>query len=114
MTNWTTFPHENLHAYQRARALLVLVREAQISIPNLRDQALRAAIGACLNIAEATGRTGADQKRVFTIARGEATEAAAALDIAAAAGACPGEAARAGKRLALEAYALLSGLIRAR
>ena len=114
MTNWTTLPYEKLHAYQSTRALLVVVREAKIGIPNLRDQAIRAAISACLNIAEATGRAGADQKRVFTIARGEATEAAAALDIAAAAGACPAEAARAGKRLALEAYALLSGLIRAR
>ena len=44
MTNWTTLPFENLRAYQAARALVVLVREARISIPHLHDQAMRAAL----------------------------------------------------------------------
>jgi four helix bundle protein len=112
MTNWTTFPYEKLLAWQRAREVLILVREARISIPNLRDQALKAATSACLNIAEASGRVGADQRRVFLIARGETAEAAAALDVAAAAGACVAETARAGREKALHAYALLTGLIR--
>src|SRR5438552_6686692 len=94
MTNWTTLPHEKLIAYQVARELLALVRKASISNARLREQALNAASSACLNIAEATGRSGqADQKRVYAIARGEICEAAAALDIAAVAGGCGAEAA---------------------
>jgi four helix bundle protein len=89
MKNWMTLPHEKLIAYQAARQLLSLVREAHISNPRIREQALNAASSACLNIAEATGRSGsADQKRVHAIERGEVCEAAAALDIAAVAGGC--------------------------
>jgi len=94
MTNWTTLPHENLIAYQVARELLVLVREARI--------------------AEAAGRyAAADTARVYAIARGEACKAGAALDIAAAAGECSEEAARVGGALARRLYALLTGLVRA-
>jgi four helix bundle protein len=114
MTNWTTIPHEKLIAYQVARELLVVIREADISDLKLRDQAMRAAKSVCLNIAEATGRgSPADQKRVYAIARGELSEAAAALDIALAAGECKVEAARNGHALAVRAYSLLSGLLRA-
>ena len=113
MTNWTTLPHERLIAYQVARELLVIVRDAKISDGKLRDQALRAAKSACLNIAEASGRQGAaDKARVYAIARGEACEAAAALDIGSAGGECNAESARLGGALALRLYALLSGLIR--
>jgi 3-dehydroquinate synthase class II len=31
MTNWTTLPHQNLIAYQVARELVVIVREAKIA-----------------------------------------------------------------------------------
>ena len=114
MTNWTTLPHENLIAYQVARELLVLIRDAGISDSELRDQALRAAKSTCLNIAEAAGRySAADKARVYAIARGEGCEAAAALDIGWAAGDCTAEAARAGGALARRLYALLTGLIRA-
>ena len=51
MKNWTTLPHQNLIAYQVARELVVIVREAKIVDAKLRDQALRAATSACLNIA---------------------------------------------------------------
>ncbi len=113
MKNWTTLPHEKLIAYQAARQLLSLVREARISNPRIREQALNAASSACLNIAEATGRSGnADQKRVYAIARGEVCEAAAALDIAALGGGCAAEFAVAGAACARRVYALLSGLIR--
>jgi four helix bundle protein len=113
MKNWTTLPHEKLIAYQAARQLLALVREARISNPRIREQALNAASSACLNIAEATGRSGsADQKRVYAIARGEVCEAAAALDIAAVAGGCAAEFVVAGAACARRVYALLSGLIR--
>jgi four helix bundle protein len=106
-------PHEKLHAYQEARKLLACVREAAISESRLRDQALRAATSVCLNIAEAAGRGGsADKARVFAIARGEACEAAAALDIAIVAGFCKAESAAAGAAHARVVHALLSGLIR--
>jgi four helix bundle protein len=114
MTNWTTLPHEKLIAYQVARELLLVVHAAHISDGKLRDQALRAARSACLNIAEAAGRHSApDKARVYAIARGEASEAAAALDIAAAVGDCSRESARIGDTLARRLYALLTGLIRA-
>jgi four helix bundle protein len=113
MTNWTTLPHEKLVAYQVARELVATVKRAGITESKLRDQAMRAAMSACLNIAEAAGRQSpADQKRVYAIARGEASEAAAALDIGAIAGVCSAESARTGGALARRAYALLTGLIR--
>src|SRR5258708_22830367 len=84
MTNLTTlFPHERLIAYQVACELLDSVRELGISDSKLRDQAMRAAQSACLNIAEAAGRFGGpDKARVFAVARGEACEVGAAIDIA--------------------------------
>jgi four helix bundle protein len=112
MTNWTTLPHETLAAYQVARELLVTVKRAEIADLKLRDQALRAAKSVCLNIAEATGRTGADQKRVFLIARGEASETIAALRIAGLCGDCDVDSARVGAALGRRVYVLLSGLIR--
>ena len=113
MKNWTTLPHEKLIAYQAARQLLSLVRDARISNARIREQALNAASSARLNIVEATGRSGnADQKRVYAIARGEVCEAAAALDIAALGGSCAADAAAAGGACARRVYALLSGLIR--
>src|SRR5882672_8374522 len=57
MPNETTLLlHEKLIAWQVACELLRAVREARISDPKLRDQAMRAAQSACLNIAEANGR----------------------------------------------------------
>src|SRR5437773_3969924 len=90
MTNFGSLPFERLHAYQEARKLLDAVRESSISEGRLRDQALRAATSVCLNISEAAGRAGsADKARVYAIARGENCEAAAAVDMALAAGLCP-------------------------
>jgi four helix bundle protein len=87
--------------------LLALVRESRISNPRIREQAFNAASSACLNIAEATGRSGnADQKRVYAIARGEVCEAAAALDIAAVAGGCAADTAVAATACARRVYAL--------
>ncbi len=115
MTDWKErkMPYEELIAYQVARELLRAVHEAQLTDAKLRDQAMRAAKSACLNIAEATGRgTAADQKRVYSIARGEASEAAAALDIAADVGDCDLAKAAIGKLAARRLYALLGGLLR--
>jgi four helix bundle protein len=114
MTNLTTlFPHERLIAYQVACELLDLVRELRISDAKLRDQAMRAAQSACLNIAEAAGRFGGpDKARVFAIARGEACEVAAAIDIAARSRQCDKHAACVASAAARRLYALLTGLIR--
>ena len=113
MTNRNTFPLHDLIAYRVARELLVAVQAARISNAGLRDQALRAASAVGLNIAEAVGKASrADQRRVYGIARGEASETLAALDLAEAAGFCTAANARDGKYLAERAYALLSGLIR--
>jgi four helix bundle protein len=87
-------------------------KKAEIADLKLRDQALRAAKSVCLNIAEATGRMGADQKRVFVIARGEASETVAALHIAGLCGDCDPDSARVGSALGRRVYALLTGLIR--
>src|SRR3954467_7208666 len=77
-------PHHRLRVYGMALEMLVFVRDAQIRDVKLRDEALRAAKGACLNIAEGAARvTRADKARAFTIARGEIVEACAALEIAA-------------------------------
>jgi len=114
MPNGTTgLLHEKLIAWQVAGELLRVVRDARISDPKLRDQAMRAAQSACLNIAEANGRfSPADRRRVFAIARGEATEAAAAVQVAAIAGACGERVAEDARRLGGRVAALLSGLIR--
>ena len=114
MTNLTTlFPHERLIAYQVACELLDLARELRISDSKLRDQAMRAAQSACLNIAEAAGRFGGlDKARVFAIARGEACEVAAAIDIAARSRQCDKEPARVASAVARQHYVLLTGLIR--
>ena len=113
MANWTTLSHSKLVAYRVARDLVVAVRDAKISDSKLRDQALRAATGACLNIAEAAGRVSPpDKARVYGIARGEAAEAAAAVDVAAAAGWCSVQSAQKTEALGMRLFALLTGLIR--
>jgi len=84
MQNTPCLPHHRLHVFGVAREMRVAVRDAHIRDAKLRDEALRAAKGACLNVAEGAGRvTRADKARAFTIARGETVEAAAAIEIAA-------------------------------
>ena len=113
MANWATLPYQTLVAYQVARELVVVVRDAKIIDAKLRDQALRAATSACLMSPKAAGRTSAaDKARVYGIARGEACEAAAALDVAAAAGWCAAAAAASGVGVGARLYALLTGLSR--
>ncbi len=106
-------PHHKLLAYGVARDLLLAVRAAEIRDVKLRDEALRSAKSAALNCAEGAGRvTRADKARAFTIARGEAVEAAAAVEIAALCGDARPEAAREVARLADRLVALLTGLVR--
>src|SRR5205823_9125260 len=116
MPNRTTmYPiaHEKLIAYQVACDLLIAIVRSGIRDSNLRDQALRAAKSACLNIAEANGRASpADRRRVFAIARGEASEAAASVHVASLSGLCAAEHAERVRKLGGRAVALLTGLIR--
>ncbi len=107
-----TLPHQKLVAYQVALSFAAAVREAGIREASLRDQALRAATSACLNTAEgATKVTPADRRRTFVIARGEACEAAAAVEIAVAAGLAPPASLPPVLSLADRLVALLTGLI---
>ena len=113
MTDIRGLPYEKLIAYQKARAFLVCVTEACISDSRIRDQATRAALSTCHNIAEAVGRGApADKARVYAIARGELLETASAVDIAAAAGLCRVEPAGNAAGYAREVYAVLTALMR--
>jgi four helix bundle protein len=92
--------------------LLAVIRCA-IRDPKLRDEALRSAKSACLNTAEGAGRVSrADKARAFGIARAEAVEAAAAVEIAALCGDAPASAAQEVARIADRLVALLTGLVR--
>jgi len=106
-------PHHKLVAYRAALELLLAVRAARIRDAKLRDEASRAAKSACLNCAEGAGRvTRPDKARAFAIARGEAVEAVAAVEIAALA--CDADEAAAERCLAIanRLVALLTGLVR--
>ncbi len=60
----------------------MVVRDARVRDSVLREQALKSAKSASLNIAEAAGRTSAaDKARVFGIARGEVVEACPAVEL---------------------------------
>jgi four helix bundle protein len=77
--------HERLDVYRLAVELHTLVTSLLPArgCGALRDQLERASLGIVLNIAEGSGRvSAADKRRFFEIARGSATEAAAALEVA--------------------------------
>ena len=106
-------PHHKLLAFGVARELLVAVRSADIRDTHLRDQAMRAVQSACLNCAEGAARvTRADKARAFTIARGEAVEAAAAVEIAVLCGTAKQDDSDAVARIVNRLVAMLTRLIR--
>jgi four helix bundle protein len=106
-------PHHKLLAYGVARELLVAVLACRIRDAKLRDQATRAAQSVCLNCAEGAGRVSrADKARAFVVARGEALEAAAAVEIAALCGEVPESRAAEVARLADRVFAMLTPLCR--
>ena len=112
-TSHSVLPHHKLVAYRVALELLLAVKAANVRDAKLRDEATRAAKSACLNTAEGAGRvTRADKARAFAIARGEAGEAAAAVEIAALMGDTDREAAIRCIAIAGRVVALLTGLIR--
>jgi len=105
-------PHHRLVAYHVAVDLLVAIKAAHIRDAKLRDEALRAAKGACCNIVEAAGRfTRPDKARAFAIARGEALEAFGALEVAAALGDADIADVERCLPIAARLYGLLTGLI---
>ena len=111
--NTIRLPHHKLLAYGVAIELLRAVKGARVRDAGLRDQALRAAKSACLNAAEGAGRVSrADKARVFGIARAEAGEAAAAVEIAVEAGDADAAALDAVLVAADRFIAMMTGLIR--
>ena len=77
---------ERLDVYRRAIEFLALAVRVTAHMPrgqaDLRDQLRRASTSIPLNIAEASGKTGAaDRARFHAIARGSAFECAAILDV---------------------------------
>lgn len=93
--------------------LLVAVREAGIRDAKLRDECLRAAKAVCCNVAEGAGRVSkGDKGRAFTIARGEALEACAALEVAGVLGEVGAADVEKVLRITDRLYGLLTGLIR--
>ena len=105
--------HHKLRAYGVAVRLLEAVRSAEVRDATLRDHAMRSAKSACLNAAEGAGRVSRrDKARAFTIARGEACEAAAAVEIAVAAGDAKSEALGAVLEHADHFVAMMTALIR--
>ena len=108
-----SLPHHKLIAFQVALELLLAVKRASIRDAKLRDEALRSAKSACLNTAEGAGRvTRGDKARAFAVARAEACEAAAAVEIAQLCGDVSGASAAEVARLASRLVAMLTPLVR--
>src|SRR5664280_1271367 len=108
----SALPHHRLVVYRKSLELLAAVRAAQIRDAKLRDEALRAAKGTCLNIAEGAGRvTRADKARAYAIARGECVECVAAVEIAGSAGDTSPDDVAAVTRLGNDVYLMLGGLV---
>jgi len=113
MMNNSSMAHHRLIAFSVAKELVLAVVAANIKDAELRDQATRAAKSAALNTAEGAHRSAPkDKARVFAIARGEAGEAAAAVEIAAALGATNEAALTAVNALATRLCAMLTSLCR--
>src|SRR6185436_11692963 len=111
------FAHDQLDAYRVAREALVLGEAIARDLPRgygtLVDQLRRAHLSAFLGVAEAASRSGADRLARFRCARGEASEAAAALEAVKLLGLCSAE--RIDPVLALlgRLYAMLTRLAKA-
>ena len=111
------FAHDRLDAYAVAREALVLGEAVARDLPRghatLADQLRRALLSAFLGIAEAASRSGADRLARFRCARGEASEAAAALDAVRLLGLAPAERVQPVVELLGRLYAMLTRLAKA-
>ena len=78
------FDYQRLDVYRVARGALMLGEEICQQLPRgygkLKDQLRRALLSSYLNIAEASSRAGKDRCARFRTSRGEASEAAAAVE----------------------------------
>ncbi len=78
------FDYQRLDVYKVARQALQLGEQISKQLPRgygkLKDQLRRALLSTYLNIAEAASRTGNDRRCRFRCSRGEAAEAAAAVE----------------------------------
>jgi four helix bundle protein len=84
-----SLPHHRLHVWELSLSLIRLVHAVEIADAECRAEARSSAKSCARNIAEAAGRrSGADKRRVFSIARGEVGECVAAVETARAIGAC--------------------------
>ncbi|MBI3073996.1 MAG: four helix bundle protein [Deltaproteobacteria bacterium] len=73
---------ERLDCYRVARDFARLAQRFPIASAVLRDQFRRASLSVLTNVAEGAGRVArADNRRCYAIARGEACECAALLDL---------------------------------
>jgi len=111
------FAHERLDAYRVAREALThgeaIARELPRGYATLADQLRRALLSAFLGVAEAASRSGADRLARFRCARGEASEAAAALDAVQMLGLAPADRVQPVITLLGRLYAMLTRLAKA-
>jgi four helix bundle protein len=111
------FAHDRLDAYRVAHEALVLGEGIAKRLPRgyggLADQLRRAQLSVLLGIAEAASRSGADRLARFRCARGEASEAAAALDAVLALGLASSAEVEPVIALCARLYAMLTGLAKA-
>ena len=110
---------QRLHVYQRAIELLTLTTNVAKTMPRGNadrvDQLFRASESIVLNIAEGAGRWSlADSAKHYKIARGEAMETAASLDVMRVHGVIEAAQYERGMRLAEEVVAMLTAMIRPR
>ena len=111
------FGHDRLDAYVVARQALIAGEAIAQGLPRgyatLADQLRRALLSAMLGVAEASARSGADRMARFRCARGEASEAAAALEVVMLLGLAPAAQVEPVRALLGRVYAMLTRLAKA-
>ena len=117
MENPKVFAHERLVAYTRTCEFLAhsasLLRDLPRGEAHLADQLRRAGDSVLLNLAEGAGRTaGREKAHFYDIARGSATECAAALAIVAIRGLAQHATVTAARSLLHEIVCMLTALAR--
>jgi four helix bundle protein len=109
--------HERLDVYQLALELCALALRVAAQLPrghaHLADQLRRSATSIPLNIAEGTGKVSSGERaQCHRVARGEAMECGAALDVIRLLGCVAAEEIDRGKELATRIVAMLTRMIR--
>ena len=107
------FDHEKLDVYRVAIEFVAwvdaVVGPLDGQLRHTRDQLIRSAQSIPLNIAEGNGkRASPERRRFFEMARGSATESAAAVDVLAVRGACAAEELARGKQMLYRIVSMLA------